>query len=122
MMLLTKENNMTQNIAALPKWAQVEIARLTEEVERWKAMSEIGPDQSDTVVLTMDRHARAVRTPLGRGPRIVFTLDDGSDITIRNDGSRLDVNMNGSGEFSVLSVLPRQSNTVFLQPYSQSSY
>lgn len=109
----------TEQIAKLPKWAQDEIFQLAQERDRWKALATAGPEDSNTSIQQL-AGGRPTRVPLGRNVRIVFTLDDGSDVTVHNEGGHLDVNLNGVGVYTSLGVFPRQSNVVLLSAYDHN--
>lgn len=95
------------DVSKLPKWAQREIERLTNNVEYWQNKATAGPDNSDTFV----RRYGAPNTPLGSGETILFIQEGESDarmargIEVRRDQyGRVVVSTHGSGRLLVLPV------------------
>jgi hypothetical protein len=102
-----------ENLAKLPRWARMEIERLTRNEEYYIAKLKEGPEDSDTFA---DPYSAAKR-PLGRGTTIEFVLGQdefGLDLRIRartetqHDGT-VYLDVNGSDG---LVVQPRASNSV----------
>ena len=96
----------------LPKWAQLEIERLTSNVEYWKKKVEVGPDDSDTFV----RQSYDSAQPLGDSPRIEFRFGEGWGEVIEahliyQQGKpmlRIDTHT------GVLNITPSASNSIYV--------
>lgn len=96
------------DIERLPKWAQREIRRLTNDVEHLRTRLEAGPEDSDTFADAFSESKR----PLGRGTQIEFRFGDRWDqrFMVRLEGRRLIV---AGGER--IAVRPQASNVVEIE-------
>lgn len=96
-------------LARLPKWAQVEMGRLTANAEYWKDKATAGPEDSNTFVQDF-----VASKPLGESPIIQFWLDEKrvlmAGLVQRADALRLEIRVDdGSG---AIKALPISGNTL----------
>ncbi|HVH13099.1 MAG TPA: hypothetical protein VM759_08610 [Longimicrobium sp.] len=102
-----------EQLTRLPKYAQDHITRLERDLETARKKVQDGPRDSNA---TLNPYSQELFTPLGKDVTIQFGDEDGTNFTVKHDGTKntLDIHTHGEKYGDRLVVLPRSSNAIIL--------